>query len=70
MIAQVIGAALFYTWLVVTAFFLWRIQRDNAHARKAQQVLTTVLIKNAETAQKAVDAAYILAAHLKEWEAP
>jgi hypothetical protein len=62
----IIQAIINYTWLFLTLLLLWLIWRNSVRTQKAQQVLNAIAMKNAEAAQKAAEAAHILAKQLEK----
>ena len=62
---QIISAIISYIWLFLSLLLWWLIYRNSSRMQKAQQVLNTIALKNAEAAQKAAEAAHILAKRLE-----
>jgi hypothetical protein len=64
---QVILTGIFYVWMFLVLILLWR-QSINFHARMQdlQHALINISQQNADSAQKAADAAFILAKRLEK----
>ncbi len=58
---QVISTIIFYVWMFLTLFFVWRIWQNSVTTAQAWQTLITVTVKTSEAAQKSAEAAANLA---------
>jgi hypothetical protein len=63
---QIISSIIGYLWLFGMLILLFLIWRNSVRTQKAQQVLNTIAMKNAEAAQMAAEAAQLLAKRLEK----
>lgn len=62
---QIISMILFYLWMFLTLFLLWKIWRNSMITAQAWKTLTTVSVRAAEAAQRSAEAAALL---VSKWE--
>lgn len=59
---QIISTILFYLWMFLTLFLLWKIWRNSITTAQAWQTLVAVSVKAADAAHESARLAAILAA--------